>query len=89
MPIKKTAMKELKKTKKRHARNLSIISNLRSSAKKLENLILEKKLDEAAKEINEFKSKIDKAASKGIVHKNLASRKIARLMKRLALASKA
>jgi small subunit ribosomal protein S20 len=89
MPIKKSAMKELKKSKKRHLRNISTISLLKTLAKTIENLIQEKKVKEAKARLNEFESEIKKAAAKGIVRKNLSSRKISRLSKKLHLASKA
>jgi len=70
-------------------RNMSVTSSLKTAAKIIESLIQEKKVDEARVQLNDFTSKIDKAAAKGIIRKNLASRKISRLTKRLNLASKA
>ena len=45
--------------------------------------------EEAKKALNNFASKMDKAASKGIFKGNTASRKISRLMKRLNSLNKA
>ena len=89
MPIKKAAYKELRKAKKRHYKNISTKSDLRTSVKNLESLITAKKFDDAKKLLPSLISKLDKAASKGIIKKNTASRKISRLMKKLSGTAKA
>lgn len=88
MPIKRSAYKELRKAKKRHLRNTSISTELKTILKKFESLLSAKKLDEAKASLNTVISKIDRASSKGIIHKNTASRKISRLMKKLSGLSK-
>jgi small subunit ribosomal protein S20 len=89
LPIKRSAYKELRKAKLRHFKNVSTRTELKTIAKKFQKLIETKKLDEAKKSIPALISKIDKAASKGILKSNTASRKISRLMKKLAQVSKA
>jgi small subunit ribosomal protein S20 len=89
MPIKRASFKDLRKSKKRHYRNISTKSELHSLTKKFEGLTLSKKADEAKALLKNLISKIDKAASKGIIHRNTASRKISRLIKKLALTGKA
>ena len=89
MPIKKSAYKELRKARIRHFKNISTMSELKTLVKKFEKLISDKKIDEAKKTSNYLCAKINRAASKGIIHKNTASRKISRLMKKLSLAQKA
>ena len=89
MPIKRSAYKELRKSKLRHFKNISTKSELRTLAKKFQALVEAKKPDEAKKVLGMLTSKIDKAASKGIVKKNAASRKISRLMKKLSASAKA
>lgn len=84
MPIMHASYKDIKKTAKRTLRNKDLLSELKSEAKKFIELLSSKKIDEAKKAINELISKIDRAKSKGIIHKKTASRKIARLMKKLA-----
>jgi len=86
LPIKRSAYKELEKSKTRHLKNISAESELKTLAKKFEKLLSEKKTDEAKKNIGYLVSKMDKAASKGIIKKNTASRKISRLMRKLSLA---
>lgn len=89
MPIKRASFKDLRKSKKRHYKNISTKSELHSLIKRFESLVSEKKADEAKTVLKALISKIDKASSKGIIHRNAASRKISRLTKRLALPSKA
>lgn len=89
MPIKKSAYKELRKAKLRHFRNISALSELRTLIKKFEKLLSGKKTDEAKSLLNHLIPKINKAASRGVIHKNAASRKISRLMKRISSLSKA
>ena len=89
MPIKRASFKDLRKSKKRHYKNVSTRSELHSLVKRFEGLVTAKKADEAKKLLSGLISKIDKASSKGIIHRNAASRKVSRLTKRLASSSKA
>lgn len=84
MPIEKTSYKELRKSKTRHLKNIVAKSELKTLTKKLEKLISDKKADEAKSQIRLIVSKIDRAASKGVIKNNTASRKISRLMKKLS-----
>ncbi len=83
MPIQRAAFKSVRKDKKRHLRNLRITSNLKNVNKKFDSLIKANKPKEAGEALQSLISHIDKAASKGIIHKNTASRKISRLTKLL------
>ena len=89
MPIKRSSFKDLRKSRARRVRNLSTMSEIRTLAKKFESLIIEKKTKEAGAALSSFASKMDKAAKKGVIKKNNASRKISRFMKRLAALGKA
>ncbi len=89
MPIKRASFKDLRKSKRKHLRNIAIRSELHSHSKKVEGLIASKKADEAKAALRAFISKLDKAASKGIIHRNAASRKASRLTKRILGLSKA
>lgn len=89
MPKKKTAFKELRKAKLRHHRNVSTSSELKTLIKKFEKSISGKKTEEAKGLINTLISKLNRAASKGIIHRNAASRKISRLMKKFSSLAKA
>jgi small subunit ribosomal protein S20 len=83
MPIKKSAAKELRKAKRRHLRNLRVISELKTLNKKFLSLVDEKKLEQAKKALEQLTAKLSKAAAKKIIHKNKASRKTSRLRHRL------
>ena len=83
MPIKKAAIKALRKSKKRQLRNIGVISELKTLNKKFLNLVDEKNIEQAKKVLGQLIVKLDKAAAKKILHKNKASRKISRLMRRL------
>lgn len=77
----KSAEKRNRQNKIRNARNTHIRSTMRSYVKKLRTAIAEGD-NEAAKAILEKAVPyIDKAASKGVIHKATASRKIGRLAK--------
>jgi small subunit ribosomal protein S20 len=89
LPRERTAYKELRKAKKRHFKNISTKSELRTSVKNFESLVKAKKTDEAKKSLALLISKLDKAASKGIIKKNTAARKISRLMKKISSQAKA
>ena len=89
MPVKRAAYKEIRKAKLKHFKNISTRTELKTLAKDFEKLVTAKKVDEAKNAINRLISKIDKAASKGIVKRNTAARKISRLMKKLSSLAKA
>ncbi len=63
-------------------------SRARTFIKKTDRLIAEGKLEEAAQAARQAISALDKAAVKGVIHKNNAARRKARLMRRLNLALK-
>jgi len=83
MPIKKSAIKALRKSKKRHQKNISVRSALKTQTKQVERLMSAKKLDEAKTALRKLTSMLDKAVSRGMVHRNTASRKKSRLAKKL------
>jgi small subunit ribosomal protein S20 len=77
--IHKSAIKRQKQSEKKHLINKAAKSALKTLAKKVEQAV-EAKNPEAAKEamVKTMKA-YDKAASQGILHKNIVSRKISRL----------
>ncbi len=83
MPILHASYKDIKQSAKRGLRNQSVKSELKTETKKFLELISSKKMDEAKKQLAHLISQLDKAQSKGIIHKNTASRKISRLMKKI------
>jgi len=84
MPIKKSAWKELRKGKRRRQRNISVKSELRTLLRKLQNFIASAKKQDAFDAYKKLVSKLDKAASNKIIHKNTASRSKSRLAKKIS-----
>jgi len=81
MPITKSAKKALRGSLVKKAMNDRNKKNIKESVKKIEKLVKEKNKKEAKKLLPEAYSIIDKAAKRGIIKKNTASRKKARLSK--------
>ena len=79
----KSAAKQARAAVRRRSRNRVQISTVRTSEKKIRALAKAGKTDEAAKLLPKFQSEIDRAAKKGVVHKNTASRKVSRLAHRV------
>ncbi len=74
MPVTKQAKKKLRKDKKREQANISLKSTYKKTVKKTKKSVTVKSLSEASKVI-------DKAAKKGLIHKNKAARIKSRLAK--------
>jgi len=79
MPRRRTSLKTQRKDKKRRLRNLKIKQELKKVIKKFRAYLLAKNISEAKKYLSSVFSKLDKAAKKGIIKKNTASRKKSRL----------
>ncbi len=81
MPITKSAKKALEQNRRRRIFNLRRSRTMRSLIKETRQLITEGKKEEALKMLPQAFKAIDKAAKKGIIKKNNASRKKSRLSK--------
>lgn len=81
MPNIKSAIKRVKVTEKKNLRNRMIKSSMRTTIKKFDAAVASGSADAAILSITS--GAVDSAASKGIIHKNAANRKKARLAKRL------
>lgn len=77
----KSAEKRNRQNKLRNARNTHIRSTMRSFVKKLRIAIAEGDMETANAILAKAIPYIDKAATKGVIHKATASRKIGRLAK--------
>ena len=82
MPNIKSAIKRVKVTEKKNLRNRMIKSAMKTSVKKFETAFAAGTADAAL--LSATQSALDKAVTKGVMHKNAANRKKARLAKRLA-----
>ena len=80
MPIKESAKKALRQSKKRETANLKRKKAMKDISKKIAKLAAAKKIKEAQKLIPLAYKAIDKAAKVGGIKKNSASRKKSRLM---------
>lgn len=78
----KGAIKRIKQSAKRHARNHYFISSIKTEEKKFLKAIDEKKTkEEIAKLYKGLVSLYDSVADKGIIHRNKAARKVSELTK--------
>lgn len=77
----KSAIKNIRKNRKRRLRNRMYRSRAKTAIKKARRLIEAGQLEEAQEAIRIAYSVLDKAAEKGILHKNNAGRRKARLMR--------
>jgi len=85
----KSAEKRHRQSKIRNARNTHIRSTMRSYVKKLRLAIAEGDVETAKSLLEKTVPYIDKAATKGVIHKATASRKIGRLSKLVSQAEAA
>ncbi len=83
MATHKSAIKRDKQNKKRHARNKGIKTLMKTKVKAVLTAVEGKDPAKAKISLKEAISTISKTASKGVIHKNTASRKISRLTKRV------
>jgi small subunit ribosomal protein S20 len=79
----KSAIKRIKQTEARTLRNKMVKSSVKTAVKKFETAVNSGNFDEAKALLSQVSGIIDKAATKGVIHKNTASRKKSRLALRL------
>ena len=84
LPNIKSAIKRVKVNEKKNLRNRMIRSAMKTNVKKYETAVAAGAADAAM--LSATASAIDKAAAKGVISKNAANRKKARMAKRLAKA---
>ena len=80
----KSAIKRNKQNEKRRVRNRVYRGSARTYVRKARLSISEGDVQDARQSTLEAISALDKAAEKGVIHKNNAARRKSRLMKRLA-----
>ena len=76
-----SAIKRTRQAEKRNLRNASIRSKIKTVSKRIEEAITEKNQENVKKFLREIIKTVNSAVSKGVLHKNTASRKISRLSK--------
>lgn len=78
-----SAMKRARQAVKRNLRNTSVLSSVKTIIKKVEEAIASGNREDAGKALLKVVTALNKAASKGVIHNNTASRKISRLTKKV------
>lgn len=82
----KSAAKSARKSIVRRERNAGVITGLKTEQKKFRAALAGGNADSAKAEFLKLTSALDKAAKRGIIHRNVADRKKSRLTKALVKA---
>jgi small subunit ribosomal protein S20 len=85
----KSAEKSARQSLQRNARNVSVITAIKTRQKKFRATIASGNAEGAKTEFDELSSALDKAAKRGIIHRNVANRRKGRLNKALVAAKSA
>ena len=78
-----SAMKRARQSVKLNLRNRGVVSSVKTITKKVDEAIASGNREEANKALLQAVKTLNKATSKGIIHRNTASRKISRLTKKV------
>lgn len=78
-----SALKRARQAVKRTLRNRGILTSVKTIIKKAETAISSGNKEEAGKALLDAVKVLNKATSKGVIHKNTASRNISRLTKKV------
>lgn len=80
----KSALKRVGTTAKKNLNNRTVVSRAKTIVKKFDTTVSNGDIAAAKSVYSEVVSTVDKAAAKGVIHKNAANRKKAQLAKKLA-----
>lgn len=83
MPNIKSAIKRVKTNDERRAHNATVKSAMRTAVKNFEAVVANNDAENVKAAYVTAASKLDKAAQKGLIHKNVADRQKSRLAKKL------
>ena len=81
MPITKSTKKALRQSLRRRVRNIQKKQKIKNLLREAKILVSQKKQEEAKKLLPQIYKALDKAAKVGVIKKNMASRKKARITK--------
>jgi len=81
--VHKSTIRRARQADRRHERNRTTLNTVKTLIKKVQSAVAGKKTDEAKTSLLEATSMIGKAVSKGVLHRNTASRRISRLALRV------
>ncbi|MFP4473720.1 MAG: 30S ribosomal protein S20 [Candidatus Omnitrophota bacterium] len=79
MPQRRSGIKELRKNRKNHLRNLDVKTDLKKTIKGFRETVQSEKTDDAREQLKTVCKKIDKAAKRNLMHKNTAARRKSQL----------
>lgn len=77
----RSALKRIRTSEKRRQRNRVVRGGARTAVKNARTLIVAKQWDQAEDAVQAAASALDRAAEKGVIHKNNAARRKSRLMR--------
>ncbi len=80
----KSALKRIRSSRRKQERNRIVRSRTRTYVKKARQSLASSDLDQAREAIRTAVSELDKAATKGVLHRKNVARRKSRLMKQLA-----
>ena len=83
MATHKSALKRARQSKIRRLRNVAYKTKAKRAVKEVKSAMSNNSVDEARESLIRAVSIIQKTASKGVIHKNKASRKISRLARQV------
>jgi small subunit ribosomal protein S20 len=84
MPNIKSAKKRLRQSFKRRERNKMYVRRMKTEAKKVLEAVEEKNLEAAKEQLKVAMKYIERAAARGAIHKNEASRRISKIARKVA-----
>ena len=87
MPQIKSSIRSVKTDAERRASNFAVKSTVKTAVRKTAEAAATSKVENATTLLAKAASTIDKAASKGVLHKNTAARKKSRLAKKVNAAA--
>ncbi|EAX47509.1 ribosomal protein S20 [Thermosinus carboxydivorans Nor1] len=83
MPNIKSSIRSVKTDAERRARNFPVKTAIRTISRKVAEAVQAGQVEEAKTLLTKASSIIDKAAAKGVIHKNAAARKKSRLAQKV------
>lgn len=81
--VHKSTIRRARQADRRHETNRATLNTVKTLIKKVQSAVAGKNADEAKTSLLEATSAIGKAVSKGVLHRNTASRRISRLALRV------
>ncbi|MGH7267378.1 MAG: 30S ribosomal protein S20 [Candidatus Rokuibacteriota bacterium] len=79
----RSALKRIRQNEKRRVRNAAVRSGVRTAVKSTRTVLAARAADEARRSLAQTIQVLDKAVTKGIIHRNAAARKKSRLTRQL------